>query len=168
LRDFTQGLVFRPLITFAVPIVVANLLQTFYNLVDTFWIGTPAGAANLLNALGGSLLLRLVTPYGTAAVAAHSVGVRLESLAVMPAVALGQAASNWAGQNLGAGKRDRAFRGAHAMVGTTFGLLAVLGSLAYMAAPRLVGVFAPGETEVIAFGTVYLHILSFSWALLGT
>lgn len=86
----------------------------------------------------------------------------------MKVVALGQAASNWAGQNLGAGKRDRAFRGAHAMVGTTFGLLAVLGSLAYMAAPRLVGVFAPGETEVIAFGTVYLHILSFSWALLGT
>ena len=131
-------------------------------------IGAPAGAANLLNSLGATLLLRLVTPYGTDAVAAHSVGVRLESLAVMPAVALGQAASNWVGQNLGAGKRDRAFYGAHAVVGTAFGVLAVLGSLAYLAAPRLVAVFAPGEHEVIAFGTVYLHILGFSWALFGT
>lgn len=131
-------------------------------------IGSPAGMANLLNSLGGSLLLRLVTPFGTAAVAAHSVGVRLESLAVMPAVALGQAASNWVGQNLGAAQRERAFRGAHAVIAVAFLTLAVLGGGAYAAAPHLVAVFAPGERDVIAYGTVYLHILAPAWSLFGT
>lgn len=131
-------------------------------------IGSPAGMANLLNSVGGSLLLRLVAPFGTAAVAAHSVGVRLESLAVMPAVALGQAASNWVGQNLGAAQRERAFRGAHAVIAVAFITLGVLGGGAYAAAPHLVAAFAPGEWDVIAYGTVYLHILAPGWSLFGT
>lgn len=131
-------------------------------------VGVPAGAANLVNSLGGVLLVRFVTPFGPDPVAAHGVGLRIESVAVLPAVAMGMAAGAWAGQNIGAGQPERAMRGSLAAVAVTFGGLLVLGRTAAWAAPHLIGVFAPGEPGVIAFGTRYLEILSLSWPFFGT
>ena len=37
--DLTSGSVGKPLFYLSLPIVVTNLLQTAYNLVDTFWLG---------------------------------------------------------------------------------------------------------------------------------
>lgn len=37
--DFTQGSIIRSLTRMAIPIILANLLQTAYNLIDTFWVG---------------------------------------------------------------------------------------------------------------------------------
>lgn len=143
--------------------------QLDYRLIGTATkVGTPAGAANLLNTLGGSLLLRLVSPFGTAAMAAHTVGIRIASLATMPAVALGMGASNWVGQNLGADQRERAFHGAHVTVGVTFGMLLLVGLLLFLPAQWVVAVFAPGETDVIGFGGDFIKILAFSWAFFGT
>ena len=36
--DFTQGSIPRHLINFTVPLFLGNLLQTFYNTVDTIWL----------------------------------------------------------------------------------------------------------------------------------
>ena len=38
-EDLTKGSVFRSLIKLSVPIVMANFLQTAYQLTDTFWVG---------------------------------------------------------------------------------------------------------------------------------
>ncbi|HEX6987989.1 MAG TPA: MATE family efflux transporter [Bacillota bacterium] len=136
-------------------------------LITAVRVGVPAGAANLINSLGGVLLVRFVTPFGPDPVAAHGVGLRIESVAVLPAVAMGMASGAWAGQNIGAGQPDRAMRGSVAAMAVTFGGLVVIGRIAAWAAPGLVGVFAPGEPGVIAFGTRYLEILSLSWPFFG-
>lgn len=47
-RDFTQGNIFRHLILFSGPIMLTDLLQTSYQIVDSLWIGNLLGA----NALG--------------------------------------------------------------------------------------------------------------------
>ncbi len=46
-HDFTRGSILRHLITFSGPIMAANLLQTSYQLVDSFWIGNLLGAQAL-------------------------------------------------------------------------------------------------------------------------
>lgn len=46
--DFTQGNIFKQLIVFSGPIILANFLQTSFQLVDSLWIGNLLGA----NALG--------------------------------------------------------------------------------------------------------------------
>lgn len=37
--DLTTGSISEPLFYLSLPIVVTNLLQTAYNLADTFWLG---------------------------------------------------------------------------------------------------------------------------------
>lgn len=46
-QDFTRGSTLRQLITFSGPIMAANLLQTSYQLVDSFWIGNLLGGRAL-------------------------------------------------------------------------------------------------------------------------
>lgn len=40
-----EGPIFRSLLTLAVPIVLANVLQSGYQLIDAFWVGRLGGAA---------------------------------------------------------------------------------------------------------------------------
>ncbi|WP_085993952.1 MATE family efflux transporter [Oceanobacillus senegalensis] len=47
-HDFTQGNIVRQLIVFSGPIMLANLLQTSYQFIDSLWVGNLLGA----NALG--------------------------------------------------------------------------------------------------------------------
>lgn len=47
-QDFTEGNIWRQLIVFSSPIILTDLLQTSYQIVDSLWIGNLLGA----NALG--------------------------------------------------------------------------------------------------------------------
>ena len=40
-QRLTEGSILRSLVALSVPIVFANVLQTAYQLVDTFWVGPP-------------------------------------------------------------------------------------------------------------------------------
>jgi putative MATE family efflux protein len=44
-RDFMEGSIFRSLLTLAVPITVANILQAAYQMIDAFWVGRLGGVA---------------------------------------------------------------------------------------------------------------------------
>src|SRR5699024_8154749 len=43
-HDFTKGNILRQLIAFSTPVLLANLLQTSYQFVDSLWIGNLLGA----------------------------------------------------------------------------------------------------------------------------
>ncbi|MBC5635524.1 MATE family efflux transporter [Ornithinibacillus sp. BX22] len=43
-HDFTEGNIWRQLMVFSGPIMLANLLQTSYQLVDSLWVGNLLGA----------------------------------------------------------------------------------------------------------------------------
>lgn len=45
--DFTQGSILRHLVLFSAPIMLTNLLQTSYQIVDSLWIGNLLGAKAL-------------------------------------------------------------------------------------------------------------------------
>jgi|SRR5699024_3038205 len=45
--DFTKGNIFKQLIFFSGPIILANLLQASYQIVDSLWIGNLLGASAL-------------------------------------------------------------------------------------------------------------------------
>src|SRR5690625_4409387 len=46
-HDFTQGSIVRQLVTFSGPVMLANLLQVSYQLVDSLWVGNLLGAEAL-------------------------------------------------------------------------------------------------------------------------
>lgn len=39
IKNFTEGSIFKALVALSIPVVFANILQTAYQLTDTFWVG---------------------------------------------------------------------------------------------------------------------------------
>lgn len=52
-KDLTEGNPFKLICTFSIPILLGNLFQQFYNLVDTIIVGRTIGA-EALGAVGST------------------------------------------------------------------------------------------------------------------
>ncbi len=91
------------LILFEIP-AVKELLDAWRRIL---YIGLPAVGTNLLVPLANGIITRIMAGYGPDAVAAFGVGVRIESLTMVGSFALSTAIAPFAGQNFGAGRRDR-------------------------------------------------------------
>lgn len=73
-------------------------------------IGVPGGFDILAILFCHFVYLGIINTLGDAAAAAHGLGVQIEGLAYMPGAAFQVAAATLCGQNLGAGRPDRAVR----------------------------------------------------------
>ena len=71
-------------------------------------IGIPAIFANLMTPLAAAILTAMVARFGTTAVAGFGVSTRIESLCLLVAFALSSTLPMFIGQNIGAGKPERA------------------------------------------------------------
>jgi putative MATE family efflux protein len=135
-----------------------------------FRFGLPAGIQGVAMNVGGVLLLSFIgsLAQSAAAQAAYAVGYsQLFSLVTWTSIGLMGAAAAVAGQNLGAGRPDRANAAVH--VAARFGLTgaALIGG-AFLLVPRaLLAVFGMDEPAVVEIGVELLRVLSVS-ALLVT
>ncbi len=64
IRNMTEGSIFRQLITFALPLLLANALQTLYTMVDTMVVGRFVGTESLAAVATGSELVNFYTMIG--------------------------------------------------------------------------------------------------------
>lgn len=87
-------------------------------------LSVPGVGERLAMNLGLLVYFRVLAEYGSVAIAAYSVGVRLLAFSWLPGSGIGAAASALVGQALGAGRRESAFR-----VGVDATRLAVLVAL---------------------------------------
>jgi len=71
-------------------------------------IGIPASVMGMQRSLGNLVLMWIIVPFGTIAVAAHTLYQRIEMFILMPGMGLGMGSGVLAGQNMGAGQPDRA------------------------------------------------------------
>jgi len=76
-------------------------------------IGLPAAADSSLFWMGHFVFLLIIRKIGDTEFAAHMVGIRVEAITYLPAIAFGAAASTMVGQSLGAGNKERARRAGH-------------------------------------------------------
>lgn len=130
-------------------------------------IGWPASMQNLVMTAASSVFLRILgmLPAGqaTAAQAAYTVALTLESLAFQPGIAFSMAATPLVGQNLGAGKPDRAVRCAWVAAGQACAIMGLLASLFVIVPQYLAAPFTrPGDVAGLALIVSYLRINSFS------
>jgi len=122
-------------------------------------IGVPTSGQLLARTLMQVVLIRVVAFFGTAAIAAYSIGMRIHQISLMPAFALGNAAATMMGQNLGAGKPDRARRSAWVAAIIDVGIMVVLTIIFFIFAPALIRLFDKNP-EVVGMGSHYLMIVS--------
>jgi len=104
------------------------------------------------------IFIRIVAEFGTAAVAAYGIGLRLDLALKSPGWGLGTAADTLVGQNLGAREHRRAEKSAWAVAGLYVLLNAVAG-LFFIAAPEKVMAFFTSDPEVIRLGIPFLQLM---------
>ncbi len=122
-------------------------------------IGLPTGIQQTLVSLGLMFMSAVVNGYGTDVMAGFSAASRIDSFAAMPAMNLSMALSSFVGQNLGAGRPDRARRGFRAALLIGLGITAVLVVFLLLAGDRLVGIFS-ADPAVVAVGVQYLSVIA--------
>jgi putative MATE family efflux protein len=129
-------------------------------------IGAPAAGTGVFFSLIDMGLTRITTRFGVPALAALGIGHKLEGLSYMVATGFGLGASAIVGQNLGAGRADRARRAGWMTAGYACATGALVGFL-FLAFPDLmVGIFTR-DAQVIADGSLYLRALALAQITMG-
>lgn len=128
-------------------------------------IGWPASIMNLLwtTAAAGIIwiLAQLPGHQATAAQAAYGVALTIESIAFMPGVAYSMAATPLVGQNLGAGKPERAAHSAWVAVGQAALIMSAM-ALIFLIFPRQLALYFNKEASVVPLIVSYLRINAIS------
>jgi putative MATE family efflux protein len=120
-------------------------------------IGIPALVMNVQRSLGGFILTKLIAPFGTMAVAAHSLTLRLEMFVMMPPMALGMGAGVLVGQNLGAQQPARAEKSAWIAVGIFQAFMTFCSAVILIWAENIMGIFTT-DPELITLGSAFIRI----------
>ena len=110
------------------------------------------------------VLMRLVAFYGSAAIAAYTIALRIIEFVFLPAWGLGNAAATLVGQNLGAGQPDRAEESAWRAAKYNTIFMTGLGILSVLAAPWIAAAFS-SDPDVLRYGTNCIRILGIGYPL---
>jgi putative MATE family efflux protein len=131
-------------------------------------VGLPAGFQGMVFSLSNVVIQSSLNSFDDAVlVAGSSAGSNIESFVYVTMNAFYQAAITFVGQNYGAAKCDRVDKVARQCVGfaVLFGL--VVGNLAYFFGAPLVGIYAPGEPEVVRQALIRMSIICCPYFICG-
>jgi len=129
-------------------------------------IGVPSSLQMSLRSVSGIIMMGIVARYGTFALAAYGVGLRLDMLMLMPGFGLGAATATLVGQNLGAGKSGRAERSSWTAAANYAAIMTAAGCLFYWLAADIFFIFN-SNVEVVNIGVLYLRTLVLSYPFLA-
>jgi putative MATE family efflux protein len=108
-------------------------------------------------------LVRILTPFGAAALAGYTIALRVIVVALLPAWGLSNAVATLVGQNLGARKPDRAERSV--WIAGLYNMAFLLGVMVLFVwgAEPLIALFS-SDPQVRAFGATCLRVVSYGYA----
>ncbi|WP_254522581.1 MATE family efflux transporter [Natrinema caseinilyticum] len=134
-------------------------------------LGIPTALEQSMTALALVAMTAMVVTFPPAVVAAYGLGNRLISLAFLPAMGTGQATDTIVGQNLGAGKPDRAARAVRLAAGAIAAIMLAAGTLAFLFPEPFVSVFVTadvaGKATTIDYGSTYLQFAAVAFVFMG-
>ncbi len=129
------------------PLMVANLLQTAYNLADTLWLG------------------RLPFPENTLSVGAMSLAWPFIFLLLSIELGLGIAAVALISQHVGAKRFEEANEDAGQLYMLLIVLSVVLGIIGYLVTPRAMALLGE-EGDIVPYAVSYLQVIFLGFPLL--
>lgn len=129
-------------------------------------VGLPVAANGIFFSLVYIGLTRITTRFGVPALAALGIGHKLEGLSYMVATGFGLASAAIVGQNIGAGRPDRA-RAAGWMTASYACAAGTVVALAFLAFPESMVGFFTQDPGVIADGSMYLRAMAIVQITMG-
>lgn len=124
-------------------------------------IGLPMSTQQLVFVIVYWFLIKIVHSFGETSAAAMGIGNRMESFSYLTCFGFSLAASTLVGQNLGAGKPERAAKCAYGSIGIAVSLTLVMTFLFIVFPKYIAGIFTD-DAEVLAIAVDYLVILGIS------
>ncbi len=128
-------------------------------------IGFPQSINQSSRAAGLLIMAGLVAALGTEVIAAYGIGIRIFSFIIIPAAGMAIATQTLVGQNIGAGKPDRAEQAVKLSGWISALILTGVGALVFLFARPLAAFFIPNDAQVIAMSAQFLRIMSWSFGL---
>ena len=110
------------------------------------------------------VIMRIVAIYGSGAIAAYTIALRIIEFVFLPAWGLGNAAATLVGQNLGAGQPDRAEESAWRAAKYNAIFMTGLGFSSVLAAPWIAALFS-SDPDVLRYGTSCIRILGIGYPM---
>jgi len=125
-----------------------------------FGIGLPASIEQATRTFGSLVLMSTAAQFGTSALAIYGMGTRVMFFFFTPMLGLSVATAAVVGQNIGAGRMDRAEAAGRLCAWLSFGLLTAIGLLLAPAAPWIMGAMTPGASDLVRGASVFVYIFA--------
>ncbi|WP_202081676.1 MATE family efflux transporter [Caldalkalibacillus salinus] len=129
-------------------------------------LGIPSGLQMSVISAGIAAVMSVVTTFGEGVVAGFSAAQRIDSIFILPAMAIGTAVNSMAGQNIGVHKWDRVEQIAKYGTWVVLGIMAIIASVVYFVAPLGIQLFIT-EPAAVAYGASYLQLVALFYPFLG-
>ncbi len=137
---------------------------------STIWrivkIGIPASIMGMQRSFGNLAVMWFMSPFGTLAVAAHTLGQRVERFLFMPGMGLGMGAGVLAGQNLGAQQPERAEKGGWLAAGLVAGFMLIASVAILLWAESIIRIFSP-EPDLAEIASTFLRVAVAGYLMMG-
>jgi len=145
-------------------------LRDFHLDLNIIWrivkIGIPAAVMGIQRTLGRFVLVWVMTPFGTLAVAAHTLAQRIELFLYLPGWGMGMAAGVLVGQNLGAAQPERAEKGGWLAVGLVEGFMLICAVAVLLWAESIIRIFST-ETGLVEIASTFIRIEAAGYLVMG-
>ncbi len=128
--------------------IIANLVK----------IASGGTAQFLIASASWIFLIRILSDFGSNALAGYTIAIRVIVFAILPAWGMANAAATLVGQNLGAGQPERAERSVWRTAFFNMLFLGFITVVFFVAAEPIIGFFSQ-DREVLYFGTLCLKIV---------
>ena len=136
------------------PAMIARMLVISIGGIGQFLVATSSWI----------IIMRVVSLYGSTAIAAYTIALRMLEFVWLPAWGLGNAAATLVGQNLGAGLPDRAERSAWRAARYNIIFMSCVGVFILLLAPTISALFST-DADVVRIGTNCLRILGLGFPM---
>ncbi|MCK5038914.1 MAG: MATE family efflux transporter [Thermoplasmata archaeon] len=129
-------------------------------------IGTPAAAEQVLIQTGFLVYTFIIVYFGTEALAAHQIGMRIQGLAFMPGIGFSMAATALVGQYLGARKPKTAERSAIESAKLSASVMTVIGIVLFFLAEPMARLFI-SDPDTLGYTVLWIRLLALSMPAIG-
>lgn len=152
---------------YGIVVHLKDIKPDFAFMKTAFFLGLPSSVEQSTRALGMTVMTLLTASFGTMVVAAYGIGIRMLILVIIPALGLSIATSAFVGQNIGAGKIDRAQKAT--LIGASFGfvVLTFFGFMLFTFARPLTEFFIPEGGSATDMAVTFLRIISPSFGFIS-
>lgn len=127
-------------------------------------LGVPIAFQNVIIAAGGLILQGVVNGFGFIFMAGYNAASRLQGLVEMAGASVGSAVGTFMGQNIGAGKKDRVYRGLHSSARISVCMALGIGAVMILLGRQILSMFIQDEPslaeQVLSFGYQFLCVMA--------